>query len=329
MTIPNPIAVISSLVRPAPSPLFPSARQKTVINHLRAEVGAKPVPMTVHLDTLHTNPFQIRQRFFDLDIQELSESLRVRGLFHPVIIGDHDCRPGPIIICGEQRVRAARQLGWTTIPALHFGQVSSEGLIALAFEKNLSRVDRCPFDVAAAFKEFLDQGGTMTSLSAICGRAPDTIRRYLALLALPEVVINNAIPAKLSFRELRFVASLSSVTDQLTAIHRFVEDGHLPKTKTPRHNIKNNRRKERRDSQSGSSPDLTPAQLKMDVTVTRRGRPATGFSFNIECTEKSFEPFELRLALLQVIGGTYGDTPSPQEITRRLAADLIPVGVTT
>lgn len=316
-----------SLERPAPSPLFPSARQKTVINHLRAEVGAEPVPTTVHLDTLHANPFQPRQRFFDLDIQELSESLRVRGLFHPVIIGDHDCRPGPIIICGEQRVRAARQLGWTTIPALHFGQVSSEGLIALAFQKNLSRVDRCPFDVAAAFKQFLDQGGTMASLSAICRRAPDTIRRYLALLALPEVVINNAIPARLSFRWLRFVVSLSSITDQLAAIHRFVEGGHLPKT--PQHNIKNNRRKERRDDQPASPPETTPSKLKMDVTITLGDRPATKFNFCVECSEKSFEPIELRLALLQVVGGTYGDTPSPHEITRRLAADLVSVGVTS
>lgn len=327
MTSQNSIPATSNLARPVQSPLFQQATQEKVIHHLRTEVGAEPVFTTVRLDTLHPNPFQPRQRFPDLDIQELSESIKTHGLIHPVVIGDHDCRPGPIIICGERRVRAARRLGWTTIPAIHFRKVATEQLMALALEENLNRVDLCPFDLAGAFKRYLDQGGTLASLSALCRRDPDTIRRYLALLALPEVVIDAAIRAGLSFRRLRFIASLSSITAQLAAIRQFVEEprAHHPETHRRK---KGGNRKERRDGQPALPPDTSPTPLRTSVTITLGDRPATRFSFQIECFEKSFQPIELRLALLQVVGETYGDTTSPQEILRRMAADLFSVGVT-
>lgn len=328
MTTQTPILPTSNPARPVQSPLFQPANQEKVINHLRTEVGVEPVLTNVRLEILHANPFQPRQRFFDHDIQKLSESIQTHGLIHPVVIGEHECCPGPIIICGERRVRATRQLRWTTIPAIHFRQVSTERLMALAFQENLSRVDLCPFDVAGAFRKFLDQGGTMTSLSAISHRDPDTIRRYLALLALPEVVIDAAIRARLSFRRLRYIASLSSVTAQLAAICRLAEEIQEPRPET-RQRKKGGNRKERRDGQPASPPAPSPTHFRTSVTITLGDRPATKFNFHVECSEKSFQPIELRLALLQVVGGTYGDTPSPHEITRRLTADLFSVGVTS
>jgi ParB family transcriptional regulator, chromosome partitioning protein len=45
------------------------------------------------------------------DLAGLAASLAELGLLHPVVI-----RPDGTLIAGERRLRAAKQLGWPTIP---------------------------------------------------------------------------------------------------------------------------------------------------------------------------------------------------------------------
>jgi ParB family chromosome partitioning protein len=45
------------------------------------------------------------------DIAALAASMASIGLLHPIVV-----TPDGLLICGERRLRAAKLLGWTTIP---------------------------------------------------------------------------------------------------------------------------------------------------------------------------------------------------------------------
>jgi ParB family chromosome partitioning protein len=45
------------------------------------------------------------------DIAALAASMKVLGLLHPIVV-----TPDGLLVCGERRLRAARLLGWKTIP---------------------------------------------------------------------------------------------------------------------------------------------------------------------------------------------------------------------
>lgn len=47
------------------------------------------------------------------DIQSLAESIEDLGLLHPIVV-----TPEGLLLTGERRLRAAKLLGWTEIPAI-------------------------------------------------------------------------------------------------------------------------------------------------------------------------------------------------------------------
>src|SRR5690606_36536891 len=79
-----------------------------------------PVPGAVYrlvpLADIDTNPKQPRQVFDEEGIEELKVSLAEVGLLQPIAVRELDS--GYELIVGERRTRAARELGWETIPAI-------------------------------------------------------------------------------------------------------------------------------------------------------------------------------------------------------------------
>src|SRR5438046_10313237 len=52
------------------------------------------------------------------DVRELAESLKVRGLEHPILVRQAPGNPGMFeVIAGSRRLAAARELGWKKIEA--------------------------------------------------------------------------------------------------------------------------------------------------------------------------------------------------------------------
>ena len=68
------------------------------------------------LEKIRANPYQPRATFDQEKLQELIESVRERGIIQPVIV--RPSRDGYELVAGERRLRAAKALGWTDIPAI-------------------------------------------------------------------------------------------------------------------------------------------------------------------------------------------------------------------
>jgi ParB family chromosome partitioning protein len=86
-----------------------------------------------HLQPIHEIYFDrsTRQRKSIDDLDSLMESIRRRGLIHPIVITrEHEG------VAGERRWTACKQLGWTTIPIQYTDETDPRLLRCIELEEN-------------------------------------------------------------------------------------------------------------------------------------------------------------------------------------------------
>jgi ParB family chromosome partitioning protein len=139
--------------------------------------------LKIPLQALEPNPDQPRKHFDEAALEELTESVRARGVLQPVVVK----RRGEtfLLVAGERRYRAALQAGLTEIPAILTDGDEQE----IALIENLQREDLKPVEEAEALASLLDERGyTQEQLAGIVGKSRVTINETLALVDLPESI---------------------------------------------------------------------------------------------------------------------------------------------
>jgi len=123
----------------------------------------------------------IRTSFDDEKLQELADSIKQRGVLHPII-----CRRknGELeLIAGERRLRAAKIAGLKRIPAIVREADEAEVTFDRIIE-NLQREDLSDEDQYRALKTLRDSGLTVARISKMTGLSTTTIQRVLVLETL-------------------------------------------------------------------------------------------------------------------------------------------------
>lgn len=90
-----------------------------------------------------------RQRRELTNIDELAESIHRIGLINPIVI-----TPDGVLVAGERRFTACRQLGWTSIPVQFTTDLSDYELQCIELEENVKRVDLPWQDQCLAIQRF-------------------------------------------------------------------------------------------------------------------------------------------------------------------------------
>jgi ParB family chromosome partitioning protein len=144
--------------------------------------GVRQVP----LDRITPNPKQPRLDFDAESLAELAESIRAQGVLQPILI-----RPaghGYELVAGERRLRAARQVGLQTIPAI-VRAIADDELLEVALIENLQRDDLNAIEEALGYQRLIDElRYTHERLSERLGKSRVAITNALRLLTLPEAV---------------------------------------------------------------------------------------------------------------------------------------------
>jgi len=91
--------------------------------------------MKIKLSDITILPDRQRPVFDDDYISELSESMRLIGLIHPIVVDEQG------LVAGECRIRAARLLGWTEIDATLRSDLSPWEREFIELEENIRRQD--------------------------------------------------------------------------------------------------------------------------------------------------------------------------------------------
>ncbi|ADD46095.1 ParB/RepB/Spo0J family partition protein [Stackebrandtia nassauensis] len=186
-----------------------------------------PVPGAVYrlvpLAEIDTNPKQPRQVFDEEGIEELKVSLSEVGLLQPIAV--RETGDGYELIVGERRTRAARELGWETIPAI-VRETRDEDLLRDALLENIHRVQLNPLEEGAAYQQLLDEFGvTQEELSKRIGRSRPQISNTIRLLSLPPAVQRRVAAGVLSAGHARAILTLPTDEKREALATRIVAEG--------------------------------------------------------------------------------------------------------
>ena len=195
--------------------------------------GLLPVPgatfAELPVEIIVPNPRQPRQVFDEDDITELAASIKEVGLLQPIVVRRVDDEDGRAesyeLVMGERRLRAAKEAGLETIPAV-VRYTEDQDLLRDALLENLHRVQLNPLEEAAAYQQLLeDFNCTHAELSKRIARSRSQISNTLRLMKLPPLVQRRLAAGVLSAGHARALLGLPDVAAMERLAQRIVAEG--------------------------------------------------------------------------------------------------------
>ncbi|MDA0894171.1 MAG: ParB/RepB/Spo0J family partition protein [Proteobacteria bacterium] len=138
------------------------------------------------IEKIVPNPFQPRTRFNELELDELSDSIRQHGVMQPVVV--RRTVRGYELIAGERRWRASQRAGLAEIPAL-VRDLDDQQVAALALIENIQREQLTAIEQARALARMRDQFSMdQTALATMISSSRSNVANLLRLLNLSQGV---------------------------------------------------------------------------------------------------------------------------------------------
>ena len=189
--------------------------------------GARFAEIPVGL--IHPNPRQPRQVFDEEDISELAASIAEVGLLQPIVVRQVPTAPREEpryeLIMGERRLRASKEAGLETIPAV-VRDTDDVDLLRDALLENLHRVQLNPLEEAAAYQQLLeDFQCTHAELSERIARSRSQISNTLRLMKLPPLVQRRLAANVISAGHARALLGLPNAAEMERLAQRVVAEG--------------------------------------------------------------------------------------------------------
>ena len=157
--------------------------------------GVRSVP----IETLKPNPDQPRKQFSPESLDELTNSIRDKGVLQPILVRAQPGQPGMWqIIAGERRWRAAQAARLKTVPVIERPMNDVE-VMEVAIIENVQRSDLNPVEEALAYGSLMSRfGRTQDALAAVVGKSRSHVANTIRLLQLPEPVLNHVMENRLT-----------------------------------------------------------------------------------------------------------------------------------
>ena len=142
----------------------------------------------VSIDQLHPSGLNPRKNFDDLELVDLANSLRAKGLVQPIIARPDPQGSGYEIVAGERRWRAAQKAALHTVPVI-VRDLTDQEVAEFAVIENVQRQDLNPIEEASGYHELIERFGyTQEDVADTVGKSRSHLTNTLRLLKLPEGV---------------------------------------------------------------------------------------------------------------------------------------------
>jgi ParB family chromosome partitioning protein len=129
------------------------------------------------------------RRDFDPDqLEELTSSIREKGVMQPLLVRPTEDPNIFEIIAGERRWRASQRAGLHDVPVI-IREVDDKEALELAIIENVQRVDLNPLEEAQGYGQLIEQFDyTQQDLAQVIGKSRSHVANTLRLLKLPQDV---------------------------------------------------------------------------------------------------------------------------------------------
>ena len=146
------------------------------------ERSRRPETREISLDQIQDNPFNSRLFFEEGRVNRLANSIKQLGLLHPVRVRENG--PAYELAYGHRRVRAARLLGWTKIPA-EVCSLSDEELLTFSLAENMERQDLSDYEIGLSFSRLHKKfSKTYDEIGSLAGCSKQHVSNLVAMTRL-------------------------------------------------------------------------------------------------------------------------------------------------
>lgn len=163
------------------------------------------------------------RRTFDPDqLEELTNSIREKGVMSPLLVRPTDDPNIFELIAGERRWRAAQKAGLHDVPVI-VREVDDKEALELAIIENVQRADLNPLEEAMGYGQLIEQFEyTQQDLAQVIGKSRSHVANTLRLLKLPEDVRGMVSSGSLTAGHAR---TLITVDDPSYLARQIVDKG--------------------------------------------------------------------------------------------------------
>jgi ParB family transcriptional regulator, chromosome partitioning protein len=241
----------------------------------RAADNSNGGPRRVPVSAIIANRANPRRDFDTEALEELTASIKEKGVMQPLLVRPSGSANQFEIIAGERRWRAAQRAGLHEVPVV-IREVDDREALELAIIENVQRVDLNPLEEAQGYEQLLEQFAyTQQDLAQVIGKSRSHVANTLRLLKLPADVRDMVLRGELTAGHAR---TLITVDDPL-AMAREIIAGKLSV------------REAEQLSQQGTAPQRSaPGPQVRDadlVALEKRLSDATGLNVQIHNKPKS------------------------------------------
>ena len=167
------------------------------------------------IELIRPNRFQPRATFFEEDLQELADSIKIQGVLQPLLVRKDDA--GYELIAGERRLRASKRAGLSQVPVV-IKRVTDDKLLEMSLVENIQRENLNPIEEAEAYHRLISQLDlTQDQASARVGKSRSAVANFLRLRQLPDQIKANITDGTLSMGHARALLGAETPAHQLAA----------------------------------------------------------------------------------------------------------------
>jgi ParB family chromosome partitioning protein len=165
----------------------------------------------VSISSIIPNRFQPRKNFEKQSLEDLTNSIRERGIIQPLVVRKSDDLDNKFeLIAGERRWQAAQNAGLHEVPVIILN-IDNLRSLEFAIVENVQRKDLNPIEEAEGYKRLIDEFNyDQEKVAKFIGKSRAHISNCLRLLTLPKKVIQNIIEDKISQGHAKILVGLEN-----------------------------------------------------------------------------------------------------------------------
>ena len=191
----------------------PFKNKKGLGRGLSSLIGDSEIKVTnnkISISSIVPNKFQPRQNFDKNSLEDLTNSIRVRGIIQPLIVRKSNEENKYELIAGERRLQASQNAGLHEVPVviLNIDDVRS---LEFAIVENVQRKDLNPIEEAEGYKRLINEFNyDQEKVAKFIGKSRAHISNCLRLLNLPKKIIQQIIENKITQGHAKILVGLEN-----------------------------------------------------------------------------------------------------------------------
>ena len=189
----------------------------SLIGETKTEINVNKLSIS----DLVSNKFQPRKTFDEENLQDLTNSIKERGIIQPIIVRkSSDDNSKYEIIAGERRWLAAQQAGLHEVPVV-ITDVDDLKSLEFAIIENVQRKDLNAIEEARGYQRLITEFSyDQEKVAQFIGKSRSHITNFLRLLSLPDSILSLIETKKLTPGHAKILVGLNNAE---FVAHKIVE----------------------------------------------------------------------------------------------------------